>query len=471
MKAIILAFAIFALASAEEGKVEKRGSAGYAYGAPSVAAAPVAAVAAAPAAVAAPAVAVATFKSSAPVGYSNAIPAAAIRNVETVGVTKTITPVVTKTTTYNTHSEPAVSVGHVQGYSQSAVGAPKVAPVQFSTQYTSYVNPTVGLNGPVTYAGPAHATGYAVAAQPALGYAQAGLLGLNLAQFGYAQQGISYAQPAIAAYAQPGLAAYAQPALAAYAQPAVHAYAQPAIAAYAQPAVASYAAGAPTVVSSTTYAAPSVTTYSKVQLLTNLPSTTDLTSSLQLKMSKANNTTTAILPITEADLPILADLINAAYRGIESQNDSSIEKQSRGWTNEIDFVEGSRINLDHSKELETSDTVSVLKLEEEGKIQGCVRLEQQGNVAQMSMLSVLPNSQARGVGSRLIQASEDWAKNRGCSAIKITVIAGRTTLVDYYKRRNFQETGEVELFVIGTTGSGIPKDKDMKLCVLKKELK
>lgn len=84
---------------------------------------------------------------SAPESYSKAIPAAAIRNVETVAVTKTITPVVTKTTTYNTHSEPALSIGHVQGYSQSAVGHPKIAPVQFQTQYTSYLQPTVGVNG------------------------------------------------------------------------------------------------------------------------------------------------------------------------------------------------------------------------------------------------------------------------------------------------------------------------------------
>ncbi|ODM91622.1 hypothetical protein Ocin01_15061 [Orchesella cincta] len=95
------------------------------------------------------------YKSHSPTSYSKSIPAAAIRNVETVAVTKTITPVVTKTTTYNTHSEPALSIGHVQGYSQSATGQPKVAPVQFQTQYTSYQNPTVGVNGPVTYTGPA----------------------------------------------------------------------------------------------------------------------------------------------------------------------------------------------------------------------------------------------------------------------------------------------------------------------------
>jgi len=157
------------------------------------------------------AVAAAPVVASAPQQYSHQIQAAAIRNVETVGVTKTITPVVTKTTTTRLHSEPAISVGYVQGYTQSAQGPAQVAPVQYNTQYTSYLNPTVGLNGPVSYAGPAVQTGVAVAAQPVAAYASTG--------------------PAIAQYASAG------PALAQYAS------AGPALAQYAVPAQASYATG------------------------------------------------------------------------------------------------------------------------------------------------------------------------------------------------------------------------------------
>jgi len=129
------------------------------HGAPAqaiVPAAPAVAVAAAPAQIAEP------QYHSAPQQYAHEVPAAAIRNVETVDVTKTITPVVTKTTTRKTHSEPALSVGHVQGYSQASHGPAKVAPVQYNTQYTQYLNPTVGVNGPVTYSGPALGQGVAV---------------------------------------------------------------------------------------------------------------------------------------------------------------------------------------------------------------------------------------------------------------------------------------------------------------------
>jgi len=192
-------------------------------------------------------------KTSAPHGYSNQIPAAAIRNVETVGVTKTITPVVTKTTTYNTHSEPALSVGRVEGYTQHAHGAPKFAPVQYNTQYSTYANPTVGVNGPVTYAGPAISQGVGVGVAPVAAAPVSAYAGqaIGLGGFGYA----GFA-PAFAGYS--GYAA--APVAAAYkAAPAYHAASYAAPVAYAAPA----GYGAPAVVSQHSYAAPAVTVTSK----------------------------------------------------------------------------------------------------------------------------------------------------------------------------------------------------------------
>jgi len=203
-------------------------------------------------------------KASAPQGYSNQIPAAAIRNVETVGVTKTITPVVTKTTTYNTHSEPALSVGRVEGYTQHAHGAPKFAPVQYNTQYSTYANPTVGVNGPVTYSGPAvsQAVGVSVGSVPVAAapvHAYAGQA-IGLGGFGYAHGGpVGYAHAGYAHAAPAGYSshAYAAP-VAAYGPPA-HSYGAPAHS-YGAPA---HSYGAPAVVSQHSYAAPAVTVTSK----------------------------------------------------------------------------------------------------------------------------------------------------------------------------------------------------------------
>jgi len=177
-------------------------------------------------------------KASAPHGYSNQIPAAAIRNVETVGVTKTITPVVTKTTTYNTHSEPALSVGRVEGYTQHAHGAPRFAPVQYNTQYSSYANPTVGVNGPVTYAGPAVSQGVGVGVAPVAAAPVAAYAGQAIGLGGFGYSGLSglgafgYSAAPVAAYAHAAPAAAYGPPPSAYGPPAVvsqHSYAAPAV--------------------------------------------------------------------------------------------------------------------------------------------------------------------------------------------------------------------------------------------------
>ncbi|CAL8074356.1 unnamed protein product [Orchesella dallaii] len=144
--------------------------------------------------------------------YGQSIPAAAIRNVEQIMVTKTITPVVTKTTTHHTRAEPALSLGHVQGYSQAAVGHPKVAPVKFNTAYTSYSNPTVGINGPVVYSGPA--VGFAsgvVATAPGSGAVVAQPVVKSAAAYAPVGQAYSYLPGTALDYSTYGVDAHSVP--------------------------------------------------------------------------------------------------------------------------------------------------------------------------------------------------------------------------------------------------------------------
>lgn len=64
------------------------------------------------------------------------------------------------------HLKPYFSYYSILGYKQGAVGHVKVAPVQFNTAYTSFANPTVGINGPVVYKGPAVGLAAVAAAGP-----------------------------------------------------------------------------------------------------------------------------------------------------------------------------------------------------------------------------------------------------------------------------------------------------------------
>jgi GNAT superfamily N-acetyltransferase len=57
------------------------------------------------------------------------------------------------------------------------------------------------------------------------------------------------------------------------------------------------------------------------------------------------------------------------------------------------------------------------------------------------MLSVLPGVQTGGIGSRLLQYGENFAREQQCNSITITVIDKRDELVAWYRRKGFVPTG------------------------------
>jgi GNAT superfamily N-acetyltransferase len=62
------------------------------------------------------------------------------------------------------------------------------------------------------------------------------------------------------------------------------------------------------------------------------------------------------------------------------------------------------------------------------------------------MLSVLPGMQTAGIGSRLIQYSEAFAKEHEYNSVTITVIDKRRELIDWYRRKGFVPTGNLVPF-------------------------
>jgi ribosomal protein S18 acetylase RimI-like enzyme len=60
------------------------------------------------------------------------------------------------------------------------------------------------------------------------------------------------------------------------------------------------------------------------------------------------------------------------------------------------------------------------------------------------MLSVNPALQGRGLGRRLVDAAENYARVHGCSAMDIRVVNLRTELPAFYRKLGYAETGEVE---------------------------
>jgi ribosomal protein S18 acetylase RimI-like enzyme len=168
--------------------------------------------------------------------------------------------------------------------------------------------------------------------------------------------------------------------------------------------------------------------------------------------------TTEIKKATPADVPALNKLINSAYRGDESK---------KGWTTEADLLDGTRIDESALVDLIQKPGTTFLKYEEHGTLLGCVELRIEGSKLYLGTLSVKPNTQGKGIGKKLLQAGEDHAREVGCSTMRMTVIDGRQTLIDWYVRHGYALTGERKPFVVPDERWGIPKKK-LEFVVLEK---
>ena len=167
------------------------------------------------------------------------------------------------------------------------------------------------------------------------------------------------------------------------------------------------------------------------------------------------------MPITKAtrtDVPELNILVNSAYRG---------ETSKKGWTTEAHLLDGIRIDeITLNKYFDGSDIIILKHTNETGQITGCVYLEIRRPKLYVGMFSVSPLLQGKGVGRALLLAAETYAKQLNCNTLTMTVISTRHELINWYKRRGFEATGEVQPFHDGTK-FGVPK-QPIELIVLEK---
>jgi ribosomal protein S18 acetylase RimI-like enzyme len=163
---------------------------------------------------------------------------------------------------------------------------------------------------------------------------------------------------------------------------------------------------------------------------------------------------------TVADIPQMVSLINSAYRGPVAR---------KGWTHEADLIEGNkRTDENELKELLGSSNATFLVARENEKITGTVFLEQQGNELYLGMLSVDPHQQDKGIGKKLINASEEFARAQDCDSIVMSVISVRKELIAWYERLGYTDTGKRKPFPENEP-FGSPK-QPLEFIILKKRL-
>lgn len=122
------------------------------------------------------------------------------------------------------------------------------------------------------------------------------------------------------------------------------------------------------------------------------------------------------------DAEAVSGVINAAFRKAESF-----------------LIDHDRIDLQTVREL--FGTGKFLVAEEGGVVVGCVHVEMRGDRSYLGLLSVNPDGQKSGVGSKLMTAAEDYCAKAGSHFMDLRIVNVRKELPGFYHRRGYVETG------------------------------
>lgn len=163
------------------------------------------------------------------------------------------------------------------------------------------------------------------------------------------------------------------------------------------------------------------------------------------------------------DIERLLPLIHSAYRG---------DSARRGWTHEADLLDGQRTDTEALQAILTDPSETILVAERGGVAIGCVRVTDLGDgLSCLGLLAVDPLSQGTGLGRRLIAAAEDHARSRSAALrMEMTVIAQRSELIEWYRRRGYRPTGETRPFPATDPRFGLPRRDDLAFVVMEKAL-
>ena len=85
-----------------------------------------------------------------------------------------------------------------------------------------------------------------------------------------------------------------------------------------------------------------------------------------------------------------------------------------------------------------------LVLADDGALRGCVYVEISGDRGYFGMLSVDPSRQRLGLGRRLVEASEQFCRDAGCTSMELHVVSLRAELPPFYRKLGYEETGTQE---------------------------
>ena len=124
---------------------------------------------------------------------------------------------------------------------------------------------------------------------------------------------------------------------------------------------------------------------------------------------------------TDADAEAISTLVNAAFK---------VERF---------FIDGDRISPGKVREM--LRTGKYLLAEENGKLIACVYVELRGKRAYFGLLGVDPSRQGEGLGRKMVEQAEDYARAACSKFMDLLIVNLRTELPPFYRRLGYVETG------------------------------
>ena len=166
---------------------------------------------------------------------------------------------------------------------------------------------------------------------------------------------------------------------------------------------------------------------------------------------------------TVADIPDLHRLIESAYRG---------ESSRAGWTTEADLLDGQRTDPEDLADILADPAQALLTAWRGSELLGCVLIADRGEgTGYFGMLSIRPTLQGGGLGRRLVEAAHAALADRfGARRVRISVFPQRETLIAWYERLGYRQTGATLPFPYGNLRFGLPRRDDLYFVVMEREL-
>lgn len=166
---------------------------------------------------------------------------------------------------------------------------------------------------------------------------------------------------------------------------------------------------------------------------------------------------------TSEDLAAVERLVHAAYR----------DPGQPGWTTEATILGGQRTDASMLVELLDDKAVRLVVATEAGRIVACGALRHApgDTVATFGLFAVDPARQGNRIGGQLLSHVEDLAAAGGATRLRLEVIHTRHELLEWYRCRDYEPTGETAPFPYGDDRFGVPRRSDLHFVLLERTLR